>query len=173
MIQQGPLRLLFSFLGSKIPSVPSIDILEIMWHPWKSDMSWSNAVSYNSSYHIKAFQVAAVTRLLCQFRFNQVLTMSSMVSHWCLCRNTATSRYMEYTFLSLPIIFCLFVCLLVSWYQMEVSLLSRLREQSFLRMQFLITDYEFLYISLIYNCFHHLFLYFGKVNKPYLRFCYM
>ena len=170
MIQQGPLRLLFSFLGSKIPSVPSIDILEIMWHPWKSDMSWSNAVSYNSSYHIKAFQVAAVTRLLCQFLFNQVLTMSSMVSHWCLCRNTATSRYMGNTFLSFPIIFCLFFCLLVSWYQMEVSLLSRLREQSFLRMQFLITDYEFL---LIYNCFHHLFLYFGKVNKPYLRFCYM
>ena len=67
----------------------------------------------------------------------------------------------------------MFVCLLVSWYQMEVSLLSRLREQSFLRMQFLITDYEFLYISLIYNCFHHLFLYFGKVNKPYLRFWYM
>ena len=53
------------------------------------------------------------------------------------------------------------------------SAFSRLREQSFLRMQFLITDYGFLYLSLIYNCFHHLFFYFGKVNKPYLRFWYM
>ena len=34
---------------------------------------------------------------------------------------------------------------------MEFSLLSRLREQSFLRMQFLITDYGFLYLSLIYT----------------------
>ena len=126
-------------------------------------MFWQNAASYNSSYHI---QVTAVTRLLCQFQFNQVLNMPSMV--------TAPSRYMEKTFLSLSINIFLFVCLLSGkLVRLEFSLLSRLREHSFLRMKLLITDYEFLYLSVLYICFVLFCFYFGKVNKHYLRLWYM
>ena len=77
--------------------VTNIDILEGMWNSWKSDMSWSNVVSYNSSYHIKVLHITAMARLLCRLQFNQILSTPSMVSYWCLCKNTATSRCMEKT----------------------------------------------------------------------------
>ena len=56
---------------------------------------------YNSSYHVKVLQVTAMARLHCQLQFNQILNMPSMVSPWCLCKNTATSGFMEKTFLRL------------------------------------------------------------------------
>ena len=58
--------------------VTNIDILEIMWNSWKSDMSWKNVVSYNSSCHVQVLQVTAMSRLLCQLQFNQILNMPSM-----------------------------------------------------------------------------------------------
>ena len=100
------------------------------------------------------------------------LSTPSMASHWCLCKSTAPSRYMERTFLSLPIN-NFFVCLLSGkLVRLEFSLLSRLREHSFLRMKLSTTDYEFLYLSVIYICFYN-FFYFSKVNKHYLRLWYM
>ena len=81
---------------------------------------------------------------------------------------------MEKTFLSLSINIFLFVCLLSGkLVRLEFSLLSRLREHSLLRMNLSITDYEFIFLSVIYICFYIYIFYFGKVNKHYLRLWYM
>ena len=50
---------------------------------------------------LQVLQVTAMTRLHCQLQFNQILNMPSMVSSRCLCKNPATSRFMEKTFLRL------------------------------------------------------------------------
>ena len=74
-----------------------------------------NMVSYNSSYHIKMLHITAITRLLCQLQFNQISNMLYMVSHWCLCKNTATSRFMKDTFLRLTYKQILFASYVANW----------------------------------------------------------
>ena len=78
-------------------------------------MPWYNVVSYNSIYHVKVLQVTEMTKLHCQLEFNQILNMPPMVSLLYFCKKSATSRFMEKTFLRLTNKQILFVYYLVNW----------------------------------------------------------
>ena len=83
------------------------------------------------------------------YQFSRILITPSMVSLWCLFKNFATSRFMEKTFLRLSKkqIFICFICSLSGKLVIDWNLVySLLREQSFLRMMFSTTDYEFLWL---------------------------